>query len=104
MDLSEPGEVVYRDKGYFGVVPRGWDATMRRGVRGHPLGMWDRHRNRRIGFKRTRVERAFAVLKRVFGAGHVPVTTVSSVRFKMIFCLFLLQPASDGYDRRGFVA
>ena len=32
VDLSLPGEVVDRDKGYFGVEPRGWDATMRRGV------------------------------------------------------------------------
>jgi len=28
VDLSRPGEVVYRDKGYQGVEPRGWDATM----------------------------------------------------------------------------
>jgi len=41
VDLSLPGEVVYRDKGYFGVEPRGWDATMRRASRGHPLGIWD---------------------------------------------------------------
>ena len=27
VDLSEPGEVVYRDKGYFGVAPRGFDST-----------------------------------------------------------------------------
>jgi len=39
VDLSEPGEIVYRDKGNFGAVPRGWDATMRRDVCGHPLGM-----------------------------------------------------------------
>ena len=39
VDLSREGEGVYRDKGYFGVEPRGWDATMRRGVRGHPLGI-----------------------------------------------------------------
>jgi len=31
VDLSLEGEVVYRDKGYFGVEPRGYDATMRRG-------------------------------------------------------------------------
>ena len=37
VDLSREGEVVYRDKGYLGVKPRGYDATMRRGVRGHPL-------------------------------------------------------------------
>jgi len=49
VDLSLPGEVVYRDKGYFGVSPRGFDATMRRGVRGHPLCEADKSRNRVSG-------------------------------------------------------
>jgi len=40
---------VYRDKGYFGVSPRGFDATMRRGVRGHPLCEVDKSRNRVSG-------------------------------------------------------
>ena len=52
IDLSRPGEAVYRDKGYFGVKPRGYDATMRRASRGHPLGIWDRLRNRCISRKR----------------------------------------------------
>jgi IS5 family transposase len=94
VDLSEPGEVVYRDKGYFGVEPRGWDATMRRGVRGHPLGLRDRLRNNRIGSKRRPVERVFAVLKRVFLSGHVLVTSLPRVRVKMVFscfCFDLLQ-------------
>jgi IS5 family transposase len=39
VDLSREGEVVYRDKGYFGVKPRGFDATMRRGVRGLEWGL-----------------------------------------------------------------
>lgn len=69
VDLSLPGEVVYWDKGYFGVTPRGFDASMRRGVRGHPLGDADRLRNRRIGSKRRPVERTFAVIKRVFNGG-----------------------------------
>jgi IS5 family transposase len=102
VDLSEPGEVVYRDKGYFGVEPRGWDATMRRGVRGHPLGVWDRLRNSRIGSKRRPVERVFAVLKRVFWAGHVLVTTVDRVRVKMVFacfCFNLLRLGSIGAVR-----
>jgi IS5 family transposase len=62
--LSEPWEVVYRDKGYFGVMPRGFNATMRRGVRGHPLGELDKSRNRWIGSRRRQVERTFAVIKR----------------------------------------
>jgi IS5 family transposase len=93
VDLSLPGEVVYRDKGYFGVESRGFDATMRRGVRGHPLGLRDRLRNSRIGSKRRPVERVFAVLKRVFWSGHVLVTSLPRVRVKLVFscCFNLLQ-------------
>jgi IS5 family transposase len=40
VDLSELGEVVIRDKGYFGVESRGWDATMRR--RGSAGRQWSR--------------------------------------------------------------
>jgi IS5 family transposase len=88
VDLSRPGEVVYRDKGYFGVKSRGYSATMRRGVRGHPLSVWDKLRNRRINRKRAPGERPFAVIKRVFNAGHVLVTTVPRVRVKMVFACF----------------
>lgn len=99
VDLSRPGEVVYRDKGYFGVEPRGYDATMRRGVRGRPLGIRDRLRNRRIARRRAPGERPFAVLKRVFNAGHVLVTTVPRVHVKMVFaclCFNLLQMETLG--------
>jgi len=88
VDLSLPGEVVYRDKGYQGVEPRGWDATMKRASRGHPLSIWDRLRNRRISRKRCPGERPFAVIKRVFGSGHVLVTSLPRVRVKLVFaCL-----------------
>jgi IS5 family transposase len=88
VDLSLPGEVVYRDKGYQGAVPRGWDATMKRAGRDHPLCIWDLLRNRRISRKRCPGERPFAVIKRVFGSGHVLVTTVQRVRVKLVFaCL-----------------
>jgi IS5 family transposase len=99
VDLSLPGEVVYRDKGYFGVEPRGWDATMRRGVRSHPLGELDKSRNRRIGLKRRPVERVFAVIKRVFHGGRVLVTSLPRVRVKLVFsclCFNLLQLCSLG--------
>jgi IS5 family transposase len=102
VDLSEPGEVVYRDKGYFGVEPRGWDATMRRGVRGHPLGDADRGRNWRIGLKRRPIERTFAVLKRVFHAGRMLVTSLPRVRVKLVFsclCFNLLQLGTLGVVR-----
>jgi len=40
VDLSRPREVVYRDKGYQGVRPWGYDATMRKGTRGYPLKVY----------------------------------------------------------------
>ena len=99
VDLSLAGEVVYRDKGYFGVKPRGWDATMLRGVRGHPLGFRDQRRNNRIGSRRRPVERVFAVLKRGFGCERVLVTCLGRVRVKLLFacfCFNLVQLSSLG--------
>ena len=61
---------------------------MRRGVRGRPLGIRDRLRNRRINRKRAPGEHPFAVIKRVFNAGHVLVTTVPRVYVKIVFACF----------------
>jgi len=85
VDLSKKGEVVYRDRGYHGAVAKGYSATMKRGARDHPLGIMDKLRNLRISKKRAPAERHYAVIKRVFEAGHVLVTTVSRVNVKMIF-------------------
>jgi IS5 family transposase len=89
-----PGEMAYLDKAYFGVDIRGISAAMKRGVRGRPLGIRDRLRNRRINRKRAPGERPFAVIKRVFHAGHVLVTTVPRVHVKIVFaclCFNLVQ-------------
>jgi IS5 family transposase len=51
VDLSKPGEVAYRDKGYFGADSKGHNATMNRSVRGHPIGIRDILRNKRISKK-----------------------------------------------------
>jgi len=88
VDLSKKGEVVYRDRGYHGVAPNGHSATMKRGARDHPLGIMDRLRNLRISKKRAPGERHYAVIKRVFNAGHVLVTTVPRVHVKMLFSAF----------------
>ena len=88
VDLSRPGEVVYRDSGYFGVDSRGYDATMRRGVRGHPIGIRDQLRNKRISRKRTPVERHYAVIKTRYNSGHVHVTTLARTRVKNTFACF----------------
>jgi len=90
VDLSRRGEVVYRDKGYFGVPSKGYNATMQRGTRAGSIGIFDRMRNARISRKRAPIERTFAVLK----SGHVLVTTVPRARVKMLFsclCFNLMQ-------------
>jgi IS5 family transposase len=88
VDLSEVGEVVYRDKGYFGAVAKGFAATMQRAVRGHPLGINYILRNERISVQRVPCERVYAVTKEVFKAGKVLVTTVERVNIKMLMTAF----------------
>jgi len=88
VDLSKPGEIVYKDKGYFGAVSKGFSATMRRSVRDHPIDIWDILRNKRISRKRAPGERHYAVIKNVFKSGHTMVTTVARVAVKMVFVSF----------------
>ncbi|MGB2727701.1 MAG: IS5/IS1182 family transposase, partial [Halobacteriota archaeon] len=88
VDLSREGEVVYRDKGYHGTNPKGYSATMKRRARDHPLSIMDKLRNIRISKKRAPGERQYAVIRRVFNASHVMVTTVRRVNVKMIFTAF----------------
>ena len=88
IDLSEKGEVVYRDRGYFGTKPKGFDATMQRGVRGHPIGTRDILRNKRISRIRSPGERPYAVIKNVFHNAHISVTIVIRAHVKMTFAAF----------------
>jgi len=89
IDLSQKGETVYRDKGYFGSVPfASMDKTMRRSVRGHPVSTKDKRRNRAISRVRSLVERPFAVIKRVFHSNHLMVTTHLRAHAKMLFACF----------------
>ncbi|CAD7770346.1 Transposase DDE domain protein [Candidatus Methanoperedenaceae archaeon GB50] len=88
LTYQKRGKVVYRDKGYFGAQPEGYDATMKRATRGHPLDIRDELRNRRISKKRAPIERTFAVIKTVFSTGHVRVTTRARVSVMMIFTAF----------------
>jgi IS5 family transposase len=85
VDLSSEGERIYRDKGYFGAPAKGKSVTMRRATRGHPLSTWDSLRNLQISRIRAPGERPFAVIRTVFRAAHVLVTTVRRVHVKMIF-------------------
>jgi len=85
VDLANPGEIRYGDKGYHGAKTKGYDASMKKATRGHPLSIFDQIRNRRISSKRSPVERCFSVMKIVFKSGHVMVTTVERVAVKMTF-------------------
>jgi IS5 family transposase len=88
VDLSDEGEVVYRDRGYFGADAKAFNATMQRGVRGHPIGIRDKLRNTRISRIRSPGERPYAVIKNVFHSNHTRVTTVLRVYVKMLFAAF----------------
>lgn len=88
VDLSVEGEVVLRDRGYFGVSAKGNDFTMVRRTTDKPLGELDKERNRLISKLRSPGERPHAVIKRVFGAGSVLVTTVQRVCVSMMVTAF----------------
>lgn len=88
IDLSGEGEIVYRDRGYQGAECKGYNATMKRGARGHPIGIRDLLRNERISRKRSKGERPFAVIKNVFRSGYLRVTELKRVRVKNMFSAF----------------
>lgn len=85
IDLSIPGIICYRDKGYFGSECKGINGTMDRAVRGHPLPVKSVRRNLRIARIRSMVEHPYAFLKRMFHFDHVMVTTSKRVRVKTYF-------------------
>ena len=85
IDLSIPGIVCYRDKGYFGSECKGINGTMDRSVRGHPLPVRSIRRNLRISRIRSAVEHPYAFFKGMFHFFHVMVTTVQRVRVKTYF-------------------
>ncbi len=88
VDLSIEGEVVLRDRGYFGVQAKGIDFTMKRRTAEYQLSELDKERNRLISILRSPGERPHAVIKRIFGAGNVLVTTLRRVHVKMMVTAF----------------
>jgi transposase, IS5 family len=87
-DLSTEGEIVLRDRGYFGVQPKGIDFTTKRRTAEKQLEELDRERNRLISVLRSPGELPHAVIKRVFRAGRVLVTTVKRVGVLMMVTAF----------------
>jgi IS5 family transposase len=93
MDLSEEKEVIYIDRGYFRAKSKGYDATMKRTVRGHPLGVRDLLINR-VLVQKSSWRMSIVVTKGTFKAGKVLVTSGKRVNLKMMctaFCYDLHQ-------------
>ncbi len=82
IDLSMPGIICYRDKGYFGSECKGINGTMDRAVRGHKSPVRSIRRNLRISGIRSEVKHPFAFFKGMFHFFHVMVTSVQRVRVK----------------------
>lgn len=91
IDLMNPEDVAYRDKGYFGAKTRAkGDATMKRRVRGqNKLSVQDWLRNKRITKKRSPGERPFAVKKRVMKGGFTFLTELHRVFVQEIMGCFV---------------
>ena len=85
IDLSIPGIVCYRDRGYFGSECKGIIGTMDRAVRNHKLPMKSVHRNIRLSRIRSAMEHPYAFFKGTFHFFHVMVTTVKRMRVKTYF-------------------
>jgi IS5 family transposase len=88
VDLSVKDEIVLRDRGYFGTTANGIDFTMKRRTTEKPLGELDKERNHLISILRSPGERPHAVIKRVFGAGRVLVTTIKRVHVELMIAAF----------------
>jgi len=83
VDLTKEGESCVRDRGYTG--GRGLCVNIIRATRGHPLTEEDRELNRFLSKVRAPVEHPFSVIKRIFHAGRIVVTTVGRVKVRMFF-------------------
>jgi transposase, IS5 family len=66
------------------VKTKGYDATMRKATRGHPLSYEDEMRNKRFSSKRSPVGPYFAFTMKICKAGHVAITTIDRVQVKVI--------------------
>jgi len=87
IDLTKPDEIVYRDKGYYGTKPKAiGNATMDKALRGKPLTVRQKLRNKRIARKRCPGERQFAVMDRVMNGGHTRLTELHRVFVQQVMC------------------
>lgn len=81
IDLTRPNDPpVYRDKGYAGTKPQAKiDMTMKKAARNRPLTKAEKRFNRAVAKIRSRGERPFAVMQRVFNGGATYVKNIKRV-------------------------
>ena len=82
INLSLPGIICYRVKGYFRSECKGINGTRDRSVRGHPLPNKSIRRKLRISSIRSIVKHPYAFFKGTFSFGHVMITTLRRVKVK----------------------
>lgn len=82
IDLAEPDEIVFRDRGYSGCKTKAiGDATMKRGK----LTPHEKLRNKRISKVRCRGEHPYGKISRLFNAGKTKLTELHRVYIQQIF-------------------
>lgn len=82
VDLTNPDEIVYRDRGYTGIKTNAkGNGTMKRGK----LTPKQKSRNKRITKKRSEGEHPLATIKKCFKGGHTRLTTLYRVFTQQVF-------------------
>ena len=82
VDLANPDEIIYRDKGYTGCNTKAkGNGSMKRGN----LTPHEHLRNKRIAKKRCRGEHPFGTMHRSFNAGRTKLTTLARVFVQHVF-------------------
>ena len=82
VDLTNPNEIVYRDRGYTGIKTKAkGNGTMKRGK----LTPKQKLRNKRITKRRSEGEHPLAIIKRCFKGGHTRLTTLYRVFTQQVF-------------------
>src|SRR3989338_4707682 len=82
IDLADPDDIVYRDKGYTGTLTKAkGDGTMLRGN----LTPHEMLRNKRIQSKRSQGEHPYATVKRALHGGQTRLTKVYRVFVQQLF-------------------
>lgn len=82
IDLANPDDIMYRDKGYAGVKSK---AKGNCSMMARKLSVRDKLRNKRISRKRCQVEHPFGTMHRSFKAGWTKLTTLARVFVQQVF-------------------